>query len=138
MVHALQEAWRVLVPCGIMIDLRPRSDNMPLEILHKDGVDSAGLVDMSPGLADDQAADEAINTLLAAGSFQQILADRFLFTHYWKSVQEFLEDWNERWKDWAILPDDVLQRASHLYKQHESRARLRLQMTEILNMYVKQ
>ncbi len=65
MVHALQEAWRVLLPNGIMIDLRPRSDNMPLEILHKDGIDSAGLVDMSPGLADDQAADEAIATLLS-------------------------------------------------------------------------
>jgi hypothetical protein len=137
MVHALQEAWRVLKPNGIMIDLRPRCDDMPLEILQKDGIESAGLVDMSPDLADDQAADAAIATLVSAGSYQQILSDRFLFTHYWKSLQEFLEDWNERWKDWAILPDDVLQRASLLYKQHDSRARLRLQMFEILNAYMK-
>lgn len=137
MVHALQEAWRVLVPRGIMIDMRPRSDNIPLEVLHRDGIESAGMVDMSPDLPDDQAADEAITSMVRAGTFQQILSDHFLFTNYWISVDEFLEDWNERWKDGANLPDEVLQRATLLFRQYDSRARLRLQTPMVLVEYVK-
>ena len=138
MVHALQEAWRVLPPHGIMIDLRPRADNMPLEILHKDGIESAGMVDMSPDLPDDQAGDEAIATIVRKGLFKQILSDRFLFTNYWISMEDFLEDWDEHWKDGANLPDEVLQRATMLFKQHDGRARLRLQTPVILDEYRKQ
>ena len=35
MVHALNEAWRVLVDHGIMIDVRPLCVDVPLEIVYR-------------------------------------------------------------------------------------------------------
>ena len=39
MVHALKEAYRILAPQGIMIDVRPLSVDVPLEIIYEGGSD---------------------------------------------------------------------------------------------------
>ena len=39
MVHALREAWRVLVPGGCLIDLRPLAKDPPLEVIVDDQVE---------------------------------------------------------------------------------------------------
>lgn len=138
MVHALHEAWRVLVPQGILIDLRPTCTDVPLEILYKDGGESAGLVDLSPGRTHDQAADEAIDSVIREGIFKELKSEYFVFTNYWKSIEEMMVDWKDRWWEDANLSDEVLLRASLIIKQHHSRARLRLRTPEILVTYVKQ
>ena len=138
MVHALQEGWRVLVPRGILIDLRPYSVDVPLEVLHKDGNESAGLVDLSPGIALDQAADEALSSVLRTGIFKRLKSEYFDFAYYWNSVEDLLVDWNEKWKEEANLPEVVVERASSLCKEYASHARLRVRIQMKLDEFVKQ
>jgi hypothetical protein len=138
MVHALHEAWRVLVPQGILIDLRPYSIDVPLEILYKEGNESAGLIDLSPGIVANRAADEAITSVVHEGTFKELKSEYFDFAYYWNSVEDLLVDWNEKWKDEAILPDEVVERAAILCKKYDFRARVRVQIRMKLAEFVKQ
>lgn len=126
MVHALQEAWRVLVPQGILVDLRPYTFDAPLEIVFKDRAKPAGLVDASLGRAHDQAADKAFGFCVRKGIFKELKSEYFNDAYYWKSVKGMVGDVNKRWKDDVLIPQDVLYQAFLLYKKHPTRSRVRL------------
>ena len=54
MVHALEEINRVLVPSGLLIDLRPLLERWPVEIAWGNGYREIGrLTDLPEGLSDD-------------------------------------------------------------------------------------
>ncbi len=108
MVHALHEAWRVLVSDGILIDLRPICIDVPLEIIASSGSKLAGLVDMSPEIDKDIASDTAIQTVINDGIYKKELQESFDFAYYWNTIREFTADLDECWKDEIILPKEVL------------------------------
>ncbi len=100
MVHALQEAWRVLVSHGILIDVRPISADAQLEIVTHDESVSAGIVDMSLDIASDIAADNAINDVIQKGNFKYLKMDeRFDVSYYWTSVEEMKAYVDDKWKN---------------------------------------
>jgi hypothetical protein len=126
MVHALYEARRVLVPQGILIDLRPHCVAAPLEIVFEKSFESAGLVDMSLNIAHDLAADKAISIGVREGVIKELRSEYFDIAYYWNSVNEMVADIDENWKEDVILPEEVVRRASILYKKHHAHARLRI------------
>jgi len=137
MVHALQEAWRVLVPGGIMIDVRPLCVDVPLEILTPAGSESAGLVDMNPEIDKDIASDAAIQAVIGDGLYKMVKQEYFDFAYYWNSIREFKADLDERWKDEVILPIEVLKRARAMFKKHQDDARLRIRIRMTLAKFTK-
>ena len=137
MVHALHEAWRVLAPGGILIDLRPYNVDAPLEVSSKGMVESAGLVDTSMDSALDEAADKAVCTLLREGMIRELRSEYFDQSYYWTSIKGMLADIDERWKDDVVIPQVVLRRATLLYKKQPGRARLRLRFHTKLFVYEK-
>jgi hypothetical protein len=116
MVHALQEACRLLAPGGTLIDVRPLSVDVPLEIVSPQGSQSAGLVDMSPDIEDDIAADNSFKEAVARGALKAVKLEVFDFAYYWNTVEEMKADFEERWKDGAILRKEVLRQARRLFK----------------------
>ena len=60
MIHALKEVWRVLVPRGWLLDVRPFSAKATLEVVAGTQVWLAGRVDESAGLPDNPAANELL------------------------------------------------------------------------------
>lgn len=138
MVHALREAWRVLILRGILIDLRPININGPLEIVTSTASDSAGMVDMSLDLADNIAADNAIQGILREGIFTELQADYFDFAYYWNTVTEMKADMDDRWKDDIVIMENVLLRAHHLFDHYRGQARVRLRIRKKLIKYEKQ
>ena len=69
MVHALKETWRVLVPGGTLLDLRPRSARFKVEMLTPTDVVSVGTVDAYGAQSDDAAADGAARLMVEEGTF---------------------------------------------------------------------
>ncbi len=137
MVHALQEAVRVLDPYGVLVDVRPICVNAPLEILSPSGSRLAGLVDMSPDIEDDIAADNTIKDAVVSGTLTQVKLEFFDFTYYWNTVDEMKADFDERWKDDAILPEAVLEQAYTLYKSPGGNKRVRLRLRMKLGTYIR-
>ena len=61
MVHALSEIRRVLLPDGILIDLRPILDQWQIEVISTRELRETGRVrDFPIGLADDEAANRSV------------------------------------------------------------------------------
>jgi hypothetical protein len=137
MVHALQEAWRVLVSRGILIDLRPLCVDVPLEIVTPSGSESAGFVDMSPEIAKDISSDAAIQAVVRDGLYKKMKQEYFDFAYYWNTFREFKADLDERWKDEIILPDEVLKQARTLFKKHQDAARVRIRICMTLAKFTK-
>ncbi len=138
MVHALHEAWRVLLPRGILIDLRPLCADAPLEIVFAGGCALAGQVDMRPDIAHEIAADQAIETVVRDGIFKKLQLDLFDFAYYWEAVEDMLADMDEYWQGEVILRAGVIRRARAFFKKYQPQARVRLRMPMKLEKFVKQ
>jgi hypothetical protein len=124
MVHALDETWRVLVPQGRLIDLRPYCLEIPLEFVFEQSMIPVARLDSSSSKPDDLAADKAFKSAVDAGFFKLLTSDYFYSAYYWSSVEDMLVDYNDKWKDDVVLPGKVLRRATNLYKKHPACATL--------------
>src|SRR5262245_32878457 len=104
MVHALSEIQRVLVPDGILIDLRPVLDRWPIEVVSARQIGETGRIEDLPlGLADDEAANQAIAQAEQNGWFLREAGDFFPFRYSWDSPSE-MEEWiMEEWHDFIDL-----------------------------------
>ncbi len=138
MVHALHEAWRILRPQGILIDLRPLCTDAPLEIVFTGGYESAGLVDMSLGIPEENAADQAVESAAGEGIFKELTLEQFDFAFYWDTVNEMKTDMDGRWMYDAVLHPDVHRQAAALFEKRRSEARVRLRVRMRLAKFEKQ
>ena len=137
MVHALKEAFRILAPCGIMIDVRPLSVDVPLEIIYQGGMDSAGMIDMSPDIGLDIAADQAIESVLRENMFTEVSKEYFNFPYFWKTIKEMKEDLEEYWKDEVIVSEAVIQQAREYLRKRHPDTQIRVEVQMKLSKYEK-
>jgi len=100
MVHALEETWRVLRPSGVMVDLRPLSQEVRVEI-ETDPLTRiiAGELDESDWLEDDLAADRAGAEAIRSGRFRLVDQQQFDFRWYFESLDELVDYAGEKWDD---------------------------------------
>ncbi len=138
MVHALKEAWRVLAPAGVMVDVRPLSQIIPLEVAYEDKRELAGMADNTPDRAYDLAADEAIGSVVSEGKFSLQSLETFDFVYYWKTYHGMVRDFADRWEGEIVVTQEVLENARKLYRRHRPIARMRLPMPMKLGKYRKE
>jgi len=107
MVHALSEIRRVLVPDGILVDLRPMLSNWPIEVVSAREIRETGYIqDLPLGLADDHAANQAIAQAEQNGWFTRAAEEFFPFYYSWDSPSE-MEEWiADEWKDFIQLDEE--------------------------------
>jgi hypothetical protein len=137
MVHALEESWRVLAPGGVLIDIRPYSNNPALEILSGQAVYHAGQIDDSLGLPIDLAADHAVQTLVARGAFLKQHEARFPLAYYWHSLLELQTYILEKWADSSHLPEEVLKKAQARVAVARGPIQIRIQREMLIARYQK-
>ena len=138
MVHALKEAYRVLIPQGIMIDVRPLSVDVPLEIIYKGGSESAGIIDMSPDIDLDIAADRAIDSVVKDRIFVESKVEFFDFAFNWKTLKDMQDYMEEFWKDDVIVPEEVVKQARILMGKLRPQTQIRVGIQMKLGKYEKQ
>ncbi len=131
MVHALNEIRRVLVPNGILIDLRPVLDNWHVEVASSRETRETGRVqDFSMGLADDAAANRAMAEAENNGWFKRDSEEFFPLYYSWDSASE-IEEWiHEEWEDFIGLDEETRKatRSAWALGDADSRVRVRVKM----------
>jgi hypothetical protein len=108
MVHALEEIRRTLVPHGLLIDLRPLADRWRVELVTGQTPREMGrMIDLPAELADDQAANDAIQAAARRGWFVLESDLSFPFYYYWDSPEEMLGHIQEKWDGFLQLDPQV-------------------------------
>lgn len=131
MVHALDELRRVLIPNGILLDVRPLMDRWPVQVVSAREVIETGRVDDDPEpIAMDAAANHAIAKMESLGWFRREREEFFPFFYAWDTPSEMEEFIAEEWDDVIRLSEETKRatRAAWAVGNADSRVRLRLQM----------
>ena len=131
MVHALSEIHRVLIPNGILIDLRPLLSRWEVEVASARETRLTGRVnDFEVGIADDIAANRAMAEAESNGWFIREREEFFPYVYSWDSPHE-MEEWiDEEWNDFIGL-DEATQkstRSAWALSDGDARVQLRTKM----------
>jgi hypothetical protein len=133
MVHALEEAARVLATDGHVIDLRPLALDMPFEVETPEGVDQLGHIDGAPGLAADVACLSAERRAISAGTLLRDRVQYVTFALYWRNLDELKAYLDKYWRSRRRHPpSEQVEAAGHLLAVGGSAARVRVR--EILRL----
>ncbi len=128
MVHALDEIRRVLVPGGILIDIRPLADRWQVEVASASAIQETGRVDDLPEpVSADIASNKAMQEVEARGWFKREQDELFPFFYSWDTPSEMEEFITEDWSDFIGLSEDVKKatRSAWAISDADSRVRVR-------------
>lgn len=138
MVHALEEIKRTLVPLGLLIDLRPLLGGWPVEITWGNEYHQVGrLTDTPEGLADDEAANHAIEVAAQRGWFRLEGGERFSLFYSWDTPSDMLEFLREDWDGFVHLDEEAGKKAKSAWAVANADARVRVRVSMIINRWRK-
>jgi hypothetical protein len=131
MVDALSEIRRVLVPDGILIDMRPLADRWPVEVASSRGVTESGRVeDLPEQIGGDVASNQAMQDVESRGWFRRESEKYFPFFYSWDTPSELERFVDEDWSDFIRLGegDRKSTRAAWAVGDADSRVRIRVRI----------
>jgi hypothetical protein len=139
MVHALSEIRRVLVPNGILIDLRPMLSNWPIEVVSAREIRETGHIqDLPMGLADDNAANQSITQAEKKGWFRREAEEFFPFYYAWDSPSE-MEEWiTEEWQDFIRLDEESKRATRSAWALGDADAIVRVKVKMLITRWKKE
>ena len=139
MVHALSEIKRLLIPGGILIDLRPVLDRWQIEVVSAREIRETGrMQDFPVGLADDEAANKSIASAAENGWFVREQEEFFPFVYSWDSPKQ-MEEWIEEEWEGFIEPDTESNRATRsAWALADGDARVQVRLKMLITRWRKQ
>ncbi|MGE5642719.1 MAG: hypothetical protein ACM3Y8_06885 [Byssovorax cruenta] len=138
MVHALREIRRVLVPGGILIDLRPITDEWKVEVFSWRERSQIGHVTGMPiGLEDDSAANQAMKDVEANGWFKREDETFFPIHYVWDTASE-MEEWIEdEWENVVEIEEDVKRRTRSAWALGDADSQVRVNVKMLITRWKK-
>ncbi len=139
MVHALSEVRRVLAPRGLLIDLRPLLDRWPAEVSWDGSAQEAGrATDLAEPLADDTAANAAMDALITSGEFHRERQESFPIFYYWDTPKEMQQYIEEEWDDVITVEEAVWGNLRTMWASSGAEARVRMRVKMLITRYRKE
>ena len=138
MVHALSEIRRVLMPAGLLIDLRPILGNWPVEVVSTRETLKTGRIRGLPlGLADDEAANRSMAQAEGRGWFRREAETVFPYYYSWDSPSE-MEEWvADEWHDFIELDEESRRSTRWTWARANADAIVRVQVNMLLTRWKK-
>ncbi len=108
MVHALEEIRRVLIPEGLLVDLRPLAKPGSVELVAGGRQLKMGrLTDFPSEKIEEKASNSAFRKAARLGWFVRESNASFPFFYYWDSPREMRDYIQEEWSDFTVMEDDL-------------------------------
>ncbi len=135
-MHALDEIRRVLIPNGILIDLRPVLDRWQIEVASIGESRGTGrMQDFPVGLADDEAANQSVARAAQNGWFTREQEDYFSFIYSWDSPKE-MEEWiDEEWEGFIGLDEETKQATRSAWALADADARVQVKVNMLITRW---
>ena len=130
-MHALAEIRRVLVPDGILIDLRPLADNWRVEVVSLREIKRTGRVEDLPEQTNgDIASNEAMKEVEKRGWFKREQDELFPFFYSWDTPSEMESFVDDDWSDFVGMEEDTRRatRSAWAVADADSRVRVRVEI----------
>jgi hypothetical protein len=138
MVHALEEARRVLVPEGILIDMRPLADRWRVEVVSGRGSQETGRVhDLPDQVTGDTAANQAMQEVEARGWFRREAEEIFPFFYSWDTPSELEEFVEEDWGGFIELDDETTRNTRSNWALADADSRVRIRVNILITRWRK-
>jgi len=138
MVHALSEIRRVLVPDGVLIDLRPIDDERLIEVFSARETRQTGYTTYLPfGVDDYLAANKAMSTVESQGWFTREKEETFPLHYVWDTPKE-MEAWIEtEWEDFIELDEETKRATRSAWTLGDGDTRVRVQVKMLITRWKK-
>ncbi len=138
MVHALSEIRRVLIPNGILIDLRPLLSRWEVEVASARETRSTGRVnDFEVGIADDTAANRSMAEAESNGWFIREREEFFAYVYSWDTPHEMQEWIDDEWNDFIELDEATQKSTRSAWALSDGDARVQLRMKMLIGRWRK-
>ena len=138
MVHALSEIRRVLVPDGILIDLRPLLDRWQVDVVSAREVRKTGrLLDMPPGLEEDAAANQNMLQAEQDGWFKRESEEIFQLSFLWDLASEMEKYFKEEWSEFIGLDDETRQATRSAWALGDADSQVRVKVKMLITRWKK-
>lgn len=138
MVHALDEIRSVLVPGGILIDLRPITEQWAVEVFSARETRQTGTVtDLSMGVEDDNAANQAMAEGESRGWFLREREDVFTIHYIWDTASE-MEEWvDTEWDSYVGLEEEIRRATRSAWALGDADSRVRVLVQVLITRWKK-
>jgi hypothetical protein len=138
MVHALSEIRRALVADGVLIDLRPFSDEWSVEVFSARETRETGHVTPLPlAVEDDTAANQAMTDVEARGWFRRENETYFLIHYVWDTASE-AEKWiDEEWEGDVALGEEARRTTRSAWALGDADSQVRVKVKMLITRWIK-
>lgn len=138
MVHALEEIRRVLVPDGILIDLRPVLDRWPIEVASaRESLQTGRMRDFSRGLADDEAANRAMAKAEQNGWFRRNHEEFFPYRYSWDSAGEMQQWIEDEWEGFIEVDEETWKTTRSAWALGDADSRVQVSVKMLITRWQK-
>lgn len=128
----------MLASGGVMLDLRPLLERWSVEVSWAGGYQEVGKVtDLKEPLADDAAANAAMDEADADIGFAREREAAFPFFYYWDTPKEMESYIAEQWSDVIGVDDEVWGRLGSAWATAGAEARVRMRMKMLIAAHRK-
>lgn len=138
MVHALGEIRNVLVQNGILIDLRPLTDQWPVEVFSARETRRTGqMTDHPQWLEDDLAANRAMTDGESRGWFIREREEFFPLHYVWDTPSE-MEEWiKTEWETNIVLDEESKRATRSAWAVGDADSRVRVPVKMLITRWRK-
>lgn len=138
MVHALREIRRALAPGGILIDLRPITEEWKVEVFSwREKRETGHVTGMPVGIEDDNAANRAMKETEENGWFKREEETFFPLHYVWDTASE-MEEWiAEEWENVVEIEEDVKRRTRSAWALGDADSQVRVKVKMLITRWKK-
>ena len=136
MVHALSEIRHVLVPGGLLIDIRPLANRWPIQVGSVHSLQETGRVDDLPlQVEGDMAANETMREVESRGWFKREQEVLFPFFYSWDTPSEMEEFIAEDWSDFIEMNETAKRATRSAWASAEAEARVQVRVQILITRW---